>query len=144
MLPLQRIRHHFTLHHRRQSLNTISEAYFDFKDTKSVLPFKAQKRHSSQYLYYKKSWSHVPRQFLNSLVPSRAANGQTAAVLLQDYACSIQECSISVTSYWPDMKQAIQNKTGYSKYCYMHVHREKHCSTYHSQIPIIPYFRLVD
>lgn len=64
----------------------------------------------------------MPQQFLNSLVPSRAAIGWTAAVLLQDYGT--QECSISVSPHWPGMKQSIQNKTGYSKYCYMHVHRK--------------------
>lgn len=50
LLPLQRIRHHFTVHHRMQFLSTISDAYFDFKDT-TLYSLSKLKRYSPQYLY---------------------------------------------------------------------------------------------
>lgn len=141
-LPFQRIRHHFTLHHRMQFLSIISDVYFDFRDTSLYSLSKLKRGILLSISTTKKSWFHLPQQFINSLMPSGAAKLPTGTVLLQDYACGILECSIlRVSSYWPNMRH--HNETGLSTVIW--IHREIiHCCAYTSQIPIIPYFRVVD
>lgn len=112
----------------------------------SVLSIKAQKRYSPQYLYYKEiliSSASAIYEFLDAKQSCKTTNSSNSVTgLCMQY---IRMQHIRVSSYWPNMKQAVHNKAGYSKYCYMNTHREIiHCSAYTSLNPIIPYFRVLD
>lgn len=75
---------------RMPFLGIISDAYSDFKAT-TLYSIKAQQKYS-QFLYYEEiqrkhyrlSWSHLPQQFINSLILTGATKLPTAASLLED------------------------------------------------------------
>lgn len=75
---------------RMPFLGVISDAYSDFKAT-ILSSIKAQQKYS-QFLYYEEiqkkhyrlSWSHLPQQFINSLILTGATKLPTAAFLLED------------------------------------------------------------
>lgn len=139
LLPLQRIRHHFTSHHRMQSLNTISEAYFDFKDSKSLSKFKR-----GILLNISTTRNPNPVCHSNFWIPwcqaeLQLAEQQQFCYRIMAYKNAAYQCHHTDQTW----NKAFRTRQAIASTATC-MYTEKHCSTYTSQIPIIPYFRLVD
>lgn len=122
-LPLQSLRHCFMLHYRMQFFSIILDAYFDFKDT-TLSSLSKLNKYSPQYLLQR---NPDPTLLSNLWIPWCQLELQNYH---QEQFChrimhmqSIRMHHIRVASYWPNMKQAVHNKTGYKKYCYTNTQR---------------------
>lgn len=104
---------------RMPFLGIISDAYSDFKAT-TLYSIKAQQKYS-QFLYYEEiqkkhyrlSRSHLPQQFINSLILTGATKLPTAASLLEDSVGVLRNEGqhVSITLSPKHEIQAIRNRT---------------------------------